>query len=221
MLGRRLSGGGGEPGGRCGRRGLQPEAFCPVCVHGPVSWGGLPACTHLGLGFSCPSCVWQSRVAADEADWRLPSRAAASRAFVRVGSWCPLDPLFVGKRQLWEGGLVRLCGLGEVGGGGVSCSQQDCGVSGKEQPPASSPSPSALERVSHSRECICPRLFCSLFHFTYCVPRFGEEVSSTSVSTSLSWQCVCRERGEWARSLLLVRVSPWHVGCVLRSLRGL
>lgn len=140
---------------------------------------------------------------------------------LRAGGVLVSSGPFVGKRQLWEGGLVRLCGLGEVGGGGVSCSQQDCGVSGKEQPPASSPSPSALERVSHSRECICPRLFCSLFHLTYCVPRFGEEVSSTSMSTSLSWHCVCRERGEWARSLLLVRVSPWHVGCVLRSLRGL
>ena len=156
-----------------------------------VSWGGLPACTHLGLGLSCPSCVWRSRAAADGAGWRLLSGAAASHAFMQVGSWCPLDPLFVGKRQLWEGGLVRLCGPEEVGCGGVSCSQQDCGVSGTEQPPTSSPSPSALERVSHSRECICPHPFCSLFRFTYSVPRFGEEVSSTSMSTSLSWQCVC------------------------------
>ena len=98
----------------------------------------------------------------------------------------------------WEmaavGGLVRLCGLGEVGGGRALWSQQDCGVSGTQQPPTSTPRPS-LERVSHSRECICPRPFRSLFHFTCSVPRFGEEVSSTSVSTSLSWQCVCTGRG--------------------------
>lgn len=96
---------------------------------------------------------------------------------------------FVGKWQPWEGGLVRLYGLGEVGGGGALRSQQDCGVSGTEEPPPRPPAgPSALEQVSHSRECICPRPLSSLFRFTYSVPRFGDAVSSTSMSTSLSWQ---------------------------------
>lgn len=171
-----------------------PEDGEWTAVHGPLGWGGLPTCTYLGLGLSCPSCVWRNGAATDRAGWGLPSGAAVSRALMRVGSWRPLYPLFAGKWQLWEGGLVRLCGLGEVGGGRALWSQQDCGVSGTQQPPTSTPRPS-LERVSHSRECICPRPFRSLFHFTCSVPRFGEEVSSTSVSTSLSWQCVCTGRG--------------------------
>lgn len=161
---------------------------------------GLGRAAHMhipGAGSLLPLVCVAERAATGRAGWGLPSGAAVSRAFMRVGSWCPLHPLFAGKWQLWEGGLVRLCGPGEVGGGGALWSQQDCGVSGTQQPPTSTPRPS-LERVSHSRECICPRPFRSLFHFTYSVPRFGEEVSSTSVSTSLSWQCVCTGRGRSA-----------------------
>ena len=93
-----------------------PEDGDWTAVQGPLTWGRLPACTHLGLGLSRPLYVWRSRAAADGEGWQLQSRVAVSRAFTQVGLGVLQTLFFVGKWQLWEGGLIRL--YGHQGDGG-------------------------------------------------------------------------------------------------------
>ena len=74
---------------------------------------------------------------------------------------------FVWKWQLCEGCLGRLYVPEEAGHGGALSSQQDCGGQRDRTAYIFHSSPSALERVSHSRVYICTCPFSSLLHFTY------------------------------------------------------
>ena len=129
-LGQRLSQGRGEFRGRHGLHELQPEAFCPLCVQGPASpWGrgldirarafdlGKATRMHTPGAGSLPSLV----CVVEQGGCRRGGLAAAVQGcsvpcLHAGGSWRPPDPLFIGKWQLWEGGLIRL--YGHQGDGG-------------------------------------------------------------------------------------------------------